>query len=182
MQYVYVGPEYICATDAHKMVWQKSDWPEELQQFIEEKGYLLVHSEQWKKISGKNIRFLDVGKHALVFHDLKKDCKVFVEWEYEGSVGRYPEWQSVLPVDLKTGKTKVEPKQLGAIGFNPRFLADIADVWGYGKGRGYRMDFFGGNRAILVTVNDADHEEAPHWQQQGAVLMPDLLTRKSWIQ
>jgi len=179
MQYISMERDYTVVTDAYKLLWMRSDYPTDLLEFIESEGSIYIHAEQWKKVSGKDVEFVAVDKHALVFKDSKKGQKIFLEYITKNTAGfRYPDWKSVLPVDLHTKKARFETTPVNVIGLDVNYFKDIQDAWNMGKYVTYRMDFFG-PLAILITQNNADHL---HWSEEGAILMPsEVRERESWL-
>ena len=170
---VCITEEYTVATDAHILTWQKADFPVDLIDFIRSEIQVFIPGEQWKKISGKDIGFIAVDKHALVFKDKKKCSKIFVEYTTKETADfRYPQWESVLPVDLKTKKSVLEIQPLPAIGFNPSYLDRIRQAFDLTMNSCFRLDFFGTNRPILVTHETSDKV---HFSEKGAILMPATL-------
>lgn len=173
MQYISMESDYTVVTDAHKLLWVQSEYPNELMDFIEAEQAIYVHADQWKKVSGKNVEFVAVDTHSLVFKDAKKGGKIFLEYFTKNKAPfRYPDWKQVLPVDLDKKESRFDIQQLNTIGIDVNHLKAIQEAWNMGKDVTYRMEFFGYSRAILITENTKD---PLHWSKKGAILMPCLV-------
>jgi hypothetical protein len=171
MHYVYLGKNYTVATNAHILMWVKNDYPDELQKFIDKKGEVFIHKDQWKKISKiktEDLFFLSVDTHAIVFK--AKGKKIFVEYT-TSPPSKYPQWQSVLPVDIETGENHIEPQNINAIGINPRFLYNIQMA--LHEEEALYTYFYGTNRTILVRQPSTYTDIAIN---QGAIIMPVLMS------
>lgn len=173
MQYISMEKDYTVVTDAHKLLWMRSDYPAALMNLIEAERAVYVHSDQWKKVSGKDVEFVAVDTHSLVFK-AKKGGKIFLEYVTKNNAPfRYPEWKQVLPVDLDTKEARYDVQQLNTVGVDINHLKAIQDAWNAGKYVTYRMEFFGPSRAILITQNT---KESLHWSKEGSVLMPCMVS------
>ena len=172
---VCIGSEYTVATNAHVLVWSKIGWPDEFREFIAEAEQVFILGDQWKKISNKEIVFVDVDRHSLVFMDTKKGSKIFVEYTTKETANfRYPEWKAVLPCELSGD---IETTEIPAIGVNFSYLKDISDCLGHTD---FRLDFFGQDRAILVRGiqrNPVNRSTVipREIKFEGAIVMPVML-------
>ena len=179
MMHVALFKDYTVCTNAHVLAWQKNEYPSELQSFINEENAVFIPAEQYKKISGKEIDFLDVDKHSLVFRDTKKGSKIFVEYttEKRRPFGRYPQWKQVLPVDIDcNGGSPEEPTAISAIGMDINYLQAVKECFKWPR---FRFDFFGERKAILLTEEGPDKRS---WTERGAIVMPVVLEEiTNWI-
>jgi hypothetical protein len=175
LMHVCISKEYTVATNAHVLVWSKIEWPQEFREFISKSEQVFILGDQWKKISNKEIVFIAVDKHSLVFKDKKKGSKIFVEYTTKATANfRYPQWKAVLPCELSGD---IETTEIPAIGVNFSYLKDISDCLGHTD---FRLDFFGQGRAILIRGiqrNPVNRSTViPNkLTEEGAIVMPVML-------
>lgn len=158
MQYVQVktfdtpgtyGPAgiYATATDAHTLVF--CNLAEHVSGLENIPGpELLIKADQYKKLTGPKVYFLDFAQPGQVISRDKAGQQLDAVPYLTAEQGpKYPQWPDVLPT--------AEPEGAGVIGIHPEKLGKICDILNAGA---LVFEFRGPARQIMVQyVNAEEH-------------------------
>lgn len=146
LQHIFVTKEKFVATNAHIMVWHDTEkfFNEDFIKEIPDDG-ILIHHEDWKKM--KICLHFEWHK-GLVKINYTKKRPVIIEVTNEDKVGKYPNWETVIP-------KLEEPVQLSEIAVKPEYLVTIQKAINYGDSK-VKMVFTGVGKAILVQEMDGE--------------------------
>lgn len=166
MSYVFVTRDKVVATDANVMGWQDTTDVfnnYEFERHIPEEG-MLIHSEDWKKLhKADGLQWKTEGKVIKILHKKKRD--ELIEVEMQSDVGKFPNWEAVVPTD--------EPIGIPAIGINIDFLSRIGKFYKpLDSTTSIKMVFSHPNKAIRVSLakpTDKSFESAK------ALIMPVMI-------
>lgn len=156
--HVLVTKELIVATNAHVMVWHKTElfFDSEFMELIPVKGFL-IHKEDWKKFTGASFLVL---KDNFIEVNYPKKRSVFIKPEINGEGHKYPEWKNVVPDSNDTA--------LKRAGINPGLLVLAQKAIGTGKNN-LALHFTGEKRAILLRSTDDTYNS---YKNAAGLLMP----------
>lgn len=117
LSHVFVTKDHCVATNAHIMIiaQTKELFPSEIINIIPEEGFY-IHSEDWKKITQCDAVLVESEKVLELVHSKKRN--EFIKIESIDSVGKYPDWKSVIP-----NSTGSEKEAFHFFGINANYLA-----------------------------------------------------------
>jgi hypothetical protein len=161
MQYVLVTPEVMVATNSHVLgvipTWELFD--EDFIAGLPTEG-VLIHREDFKKLKSYD-SFAWKGEPGGVIRCIsakKRDALIEACRQNEGDLGKYPNWQAVIPDESSCGVP------LGKFGFNAELAFQLQKALGF---LNTALSFSGENRAARVTN--------PEFENRYGILMPVLI-------
>lgn len=171
MQYVQVktfdepgtyGPAgiYATATDAHTLVF--CNLAEHLSGLENVPGpELLIKADQYKKLTGPKVYFLDFAQPGQVISRDKQGQQLDAVPYLTAEQGpKYPNWPAVIPT--------MEPEPTGTIGMDPEKLAKVCGIMNAGP---LIFELRGPARAIMAQyVNQEEHGTGK------ALIMPIMIS------
>ena len=162
MQYVLVTKEKCVATDAHIMAIIPTNkfFKDEFIASIPEEG-MLIHREDWKKMLPYTVAVWKTEGEVIKCLDSKKR-PLLIEVESQEEVGKYPNWEAVIPTkDMREGA------EVDSIGLNLEIAATLQKALGLPS---CKLDFSGKGRAIYLTA--ANEEDS---NGQYGIVMPVMI-------
>lgn len=147
MGYIKVTKSVCVATNAHilAVIPTEDIFNQDFISGIPEDGVLL-HSEDYKKMLMFEIATWKKEGEVIKMIDSKKRPQLF-EVETEGEVGKYPNWQSIIPYNPNI--------ELNYIGLNMNLAKDLQDALGL---ESCKMEFDGESRPITLTDAKGEHK------------------------
>lgn len=157
MNFVKVCKDFTVATDAHVLVYYKTEeiFNQDFIDLLEEPIY--IHSDDWKILHKNDGYHLRPDGIIEIMQDKKRDQLIKVDKDKN-----YPKWENIIP----TG----EMKETFKVGFNADLLLKAQKVM-LSK-IGLEISFFGANKGVLAKPANG-HCTRPAEKLKGtALIMP----------
>ena len=142
LKYIKVTKEKCIATNAHVLgiVPTNEVFEEEFIEEIPDDGFL-IHSEEWKKLKGNLIvewKTPITNQNGVIKVIFKKKRPILFETASEKIIGKYINWQAVIP--------QGELQMINKVGINCRLAYDLQKS--LGADSGFRFEFYGDGKGI----------------------------------
>ena len=148
LNHVKVTREVCVATDAHILAAVPTElmFDNDFISQIPEQG-VLIHHEDWRKMcAGIGVAWKSEDVLRVIMKSGKRD--VLIEVESESEVGKYPNWEDVVPRENMR-------EDVGSIGINAKFAATLQDALDWPS---LKLSFNGVSRAMTVSNARDDSE------------------------
>lgn len=141
LQYIKVTKDKCVATDAHVIgvIPTSEIFDNEFIEKVPENGFL-VHPDDWKKL--KTNTGIEWKNDDVIRISYKKKRDVLIEIESEEKIGKFPNWEAIMPSEYQ------EPKELNNIGINMSLAHSLQKALGLEFG--LKLKFYGENKGVLV--------------------------------
>lgn len=141
--YVKVDAKECVCTDAHVLavIPTENIFSKDFIKTLGERT-ILIHSIDWKQLKPKQLIYWE-SENMIGIEPLNNKRPIFIKVETQENVGKYPNWEAVVP--SLNDSYKISP--INAIGVNTELLAKLQKALGFVASK---LVFYAENRAIMV--------------------------------